>query len=120
MLLAIGIKGGLELAKQPRLQVLPQTLWLLLMGVVIPLLVYPVLRFAALPRPDAANLAARGKGDHGEKRGSFDANENIQLELLTPTATAKALATEIMQEFGQDYALVQWLSEVRVLRADKF
>ena len=59
-------------------------------------------------------VAARGKGDH------FDANENIQLELLTTTATAEALATEIMQEFGQDYALVQWLSEVRVLRADKF
>lgn len=58
LLLAIGIKGGLELAKQPLLQVLPQTLWVLLMGVVIPLLVYPVLRFAALPRPDAASLAA--------------------------------------------------------------
>ncbi|HAD40839.1 MAG TPA: sodium-dependent bicarbonate transport family permease, partial [Plesiomonas shigelloides] len=27
LLLAIGIKGGLELAKQPLLQVLPQTLW---------------------------------------------------------------------------------------------
>lgn len=65
-------------------------------------------------------VAARGKGDHGEKRGSFDANENIQLELITTTATAEALATEIIQEFGQDYALVQWLSEVRVLRADKF
>lgn len=65
-------------------------------------------------------VAARGKDDHGEKHGSFDANENIQLELLTTTATAEALATEIMQEFGQDYALVQWLSEVRVLRADKF
>ncbi|WP_047395098.1 P-II family nitrogen regulator [Chitinibacter sp. ZOR0017] len=65
-------------------------------------------------------VAARGKGAHGEKRGSFDANENIQIELIASTATAEALAEEIQLEYGQHYALVQWLSEVRVLRADKF
>lgn len=65
-------------------------------------------------------VAARGHGAHGEKRGNFDANENIQIELITDTASAEALAEEIMQRFGEHFALVQWLSEVRVLRGEKF
>jgi hypothetical protein len=65
-------------------------------------------------------VAARGNGAHGEKRGSFDANENIQIELIVNTASAEALAEEIMDRFGEHYALVQWLSDVRVLRANKF
>jgi hypothetical protein len=65
-------------------------------------------------------VAARGMGAHGEKRGSFDANENIQIELIVDTASAEALAEEIMARFGEHYALVQWLSDVRVLRANKF
>ncbi|QLI81163.1 transcriptional regulator [Chitinibacter fontanus] len=65
-------------------------------------------------------VAARGKGAHGEKRGSFDANENIQIELIIDTASGEALAEDIMRRFGEHYALVQWLSEVRVLRGNKF
>lgn len=57
LLLAIGIKGGLELAKQPFLTVLPQALLVLAMGFLIPLLVYPVLRWR-LPQTDAASMAA--------------------------------------------------------------
>ncbi|MBE9609255.1 sodium-dependent bicarbonate transport family permease [Chitinilyticum piscinae] len=57
LLLAIGIKGGLELAKQPVLQILPQALLVLLMGFLIPLLIYPLLRWR-LPQVDAASIAA--------------------------------------------------------------
>ncbi|WP_028450246.1 sodium-dependent bicarbonate transport family permease [Chitinibacter tainanensis] len=57
LLLAIGIKGGLELAKQPFLQVLPQALLVLAMGFVIPLLVYPVLRLK-FSQVDAASMSA--------------------------------------------------------------
>ena len=65
-------------------------------------------------------VAARGNGDNGEKHGNFDANENIQIELITDTATAEQLAELIQIKFGAHYALVQWLSEVRVLRGEKF
>ncbi|GHD61870.1 P-II family nitrogen regulator [Jeongeupia chitinilytica] len=65
-------------------------------------------------------VEARGKGEHGEKRGSFDANGNIQIELIAETAAAEQLATTIAERFGAHYALVQWLAEVRVLRAEKF
>ncbi|WP_028456372.1 DUF3240 family protein [Chitinilyticum litopenaei] len=65
-------------------------------------------------------VEARGKGDHGEQHGSFDANHNIQIELIADSAAAEQLAETIQQKFGGDFALVQWLSDVRVLRAEKF
>ncbi|MBM3115918.1 P-II family nitrogen regulator [Jeongeupia naejangsanensis] len=65
-------------------------------------------------------VEARGKGEHGEKRASFDANGNIQIELIADTAAAEQLATTIAERFGRHYALVQWLTDVRVLRAEKF
>ncbi|GHD61866.1 sodium-dependent bicarbonate transport family permease [Jeongeupia chitinilytica] len=57
LLLCIGIKGGLELAKQPVLTLLPQALLVLAMGAAIPLLVYPLLRWR-LTQADAASIAA--------------------------------------------------------------
>ena len=65
-------------------------------------------------------VAARGNGAHGEKHGNFDANENIQIELIAETTVAEQLAIAIQAQFGAHYALVQWLSEVRVLRGEKF
>jgi uncharacterized protein len=59
LLLAIGLKGGVELAKQPFAQLLPQVLAVTLMGTALPLIAYPVLRhLGRLPRADAASLAA--------------------------------------------------------------
>lgn len=59
LLLAIGLKGGVELAKQPFGALLPQMLAVVLMGVLLPLAAYPVLRFAGrFKRADAASIAA--------------------------------------------------------------
>ena len=59
LLLAIGLKGGMELAKMPLLAVAPQALLIMGLGVVIPLIGYPVLRgLGRLPRADAASIAA--------------------------------------------------------------
>lgn len=59
LLLAIGLKGGVELARQPLLQVAPQAAAIVLMGLVMPLLAFPVLRWlGGLPRADAAAIAA--------------------------------------------------------------
>ena len=59
LLLAIGIKGGVELAQQPMATVLPQALAAIALGASIPFLLFPVLRRAGkLPRPDAAAIAA--------------------------------------------------------------
>ena len=59
LLLAIGLKGGIELAKQPFGNLLPQMLAVLAMGLVLPLLAFPVLRYAGrFKRADAASIAA--------------------------------------------------------------
>jgi hypothetical protein len=59
LLLAIGIKGGVELAQQPVGTVLPQALAAMAMGTVIPFLLYPILRRAGrLPAADSASIAA--------------------------------------------------------------
>ena len=57
LLLAIGLKGGVQMAQQPVATVLPQALAAVALGAAIPLLLYPLLR-ARLARPDAASIAA--------------------------------------------------------------
>jgi hypothetical protein len=59
LLLAIGLKGGVELAKQPLLNLLPQAGAVIVLGLLLPLLAYPVLRWLGrLDRPNAASIAA--------------------------------------------------------------
>ena len=57
LLLAIGLKGGVQLAQQPLATVLPQALAAVALGAAIPLLVFPLLRLK-LARADAASIAA--------------------------------------------------------------
>ncbi len=59
LLLAIGLKGGVELARYPLAELLFAALCVMLVGALIPLIAFPVLaRFGRLPRADAASIAA--------------------------------------------------------------
>lgn len=59
LLLAIGLKGGIELARQPFGNLLPAMLAVVGMGLVLPLVAFPVLRYAGrFKRADAASIAA--------------------------------------------------------------
>lgn len=59
LLLAIGLKGGVELARQPVLSVLPQAVAVILLGLILPLIAYPFLRqIGRFDRPNAASIAA--------------------------------------------------------------
>ncbi|MDZ4187835.1 MAG: sodium-dependent bicarbonate transport family permease [Hydrogenophaga sp.] len=58
LLLAIGLKGGIELSKQPMLDLLPQMLACMALGFAIPFVLTPVLRALGLNRVDAASMAA--------------------------------------------------------------
>lgn len=58
LLLAIGLKGGMELAKQAPMEVLPQALAVIALGVVIPLVAFPILyKLGRLDRFNAAAIA---------------------------------------------------------------
>jgi hypothetical protein len=58
LLLAIGLKGGLELSRQPMAALAPQVLACVALGFVIPFLLYPAMRALRLVQADAAALAA--------------------------------------------------------------
>ncbi len=58
LLLAIGIKGGIELARQPLMELMLPIVAVAAMGIVLPLLAFPVLRLGRLARADAASIAA--------------------------------------------------------------
>ena len=59
LLLAIGMKGGIELVKQPFVALAPQVLAVLVIGIVLPLIAYPFLfHLGKFKRADAASIAA--------------------------------------------------------------
>jgi len=58
LLLAIGLKGGIELSKQPLAALAPQVLACMALGFVIPFLLFPLARALRLNSADAAALSA--------------------------------------------------------------
>lgn len=59
LLLAIGLKGGVELARHPLVPLLPKIAVIIPLGVALPAIAYPVLRrVGRFKRADAASIAA--------------------------------------------------------------
>ena len=59
LLLAIGLKGGVELARQPLAPLIPQIVVVIALGSLLPLIAFPIARsLGRLARVDAASLAA--------------------------------------------------------------
>jgi len=58
LLLAIGLKGGLELSKQPILSLIPEVIALMLLGFLIPVLLYPFFRLLKISVVDSGALGA--------------------------------------------------------------
>ncbi len=58
LLLAIGLKGGLEISKQPILALIPEVILLMLLGFLIPILLYPLFRVLKLSAVDSSALGA--------------------------------------------------------------
>ena len=58
LLLAIGLKGGIELSKQPLAALAPQVLACMALGFAIPFVLFPLLRALKLSGADAASVAA--------------------------------------------------------------
>ena len=58
LLLAIGLKGGLELSKQPILSLIPEVMALMSLGFLIPFLLYPFFRLLKISVVDSGALGA--------------------------------------------------------------
>lgn len=62
----------------------------------------------------------RGSGHQGERSADLVESGNVQIEAIVRPAVAETALARLQAEFFQDYAMVAYASEVRVLRADKF
>lgn len=62
----------------------------------------------------------RGSGHQGERSADLVESGNVQIEAIVRPAVAETALERLQAEFFQDYAMVAYASEVRVLRAEKF
>lgn len=63
---------------------------------------------------------ARGKGHRGVRDAGWGASANIRMEVVCDAETARALCAHLREHYYQDYAMILLVSDVEVLRPEKF
>lgn len=63
---------------------------------------------------------ARGKGSRGVRSSDWDATRNVRIEVVCDAATAEAIAAYFQANYYDDYAMILFVTDVAVLRPDKF
>ena len=65
-------------------------------------------------------VPARGAGARGERPADWEQARSIKVEVVCDEATATSLTQRLHDRYFDDFAIVLWTSDVRVLRPDKF
>ena len=63
---------------------------------------------------------ARGWGERGERDGGWPMSGNVRIDVLCEAAVADAIAAHLQARYFASYAMVCYLSDVSVLRSEKF
>ncbi len=63
---------------------------------------------------------ARGKGSHGVRSAGWEASSNIRVEVVCDAPTAESIASHLRGHYYQDYAMVLFMTDIEVLRPEKF
>lgn len=64
---------------------------------------------------------ARGKGGGGMKRdATWAPHANIRLEVLCGEDTARTICAALRERYSDNYSMVMYVSDVEVLRPEKF
>jgi len=63
---------------------------------------------------------ARGKGSHGRRDAAWLPNANIRIEVLCDAETALAICAALRERYYVNYSMVMYVSDVDVLRPEKF
>ncbi len=63
---------------------------------------------------------ARGRGSRGVRDAGWVTSSNIRIEVICETETADAIAEYLRDNYYRDYAMVLYLTDVSVLRPEKF
>ena len=63
---------------------------------------------------------ARGRGAGGERDAAWGPSGNIRMEVICDTVGAQAIAERLRKNYFDYFSMVLYLSDVEVLRDDKF
>ncbi len=63
---------------------------------------------------------ARGSGSRGVRSAGWDNDGNIRVEIICSRELAERIARHLQERYYDNYAMVCYLSQVEVLRAEKF
>lgn len=66
------------------------------------------------------SVPASGEGSRGARKGDWDLNKNVRIEVICDENVARAIADHLMKTYYQDFAMIVFLSDVEVLRPQKF
>ncbi len=61
-----------------------------------------------------------GKGARGARKGDWDQNRNIQIDIICDDTVAERIAEHCAANYYQHYAMIIYLFDVEVLRPGKF
>lgn len=63
---------------------------------------------------------ARGSGSRGIRDAGWQSSGNIRVEVVCDTAVARRIVDHLREHYYRDYAMILYVSEVSVLRPEKF
>lgn len=63
---------------------------------------------------------ARGKGNRGARDAAWGESSNIRVEVICDAATAETITTHLQTHYYENYAMILFVSDVAVLRPEKF
>lgn len=63
---------------------------------------------------------ARGRGSRGVRHADWSTSGNIRLEVVCDEARADAIASFLKDRYYKDFTMILYISDVQVLRAEKF
>ncbi len=63
---------------------------------------------------------ARGRGGRGVRSAGWDTEGNIRVEIICTRDIAERIAGHLQSRYYANYAMVCYLAQVEVLRAEKF
>lgn len=63
---------------------------------------------------------ARGRGQRGVRRATWETDSNIRVEIICDDETADRIARHLREHYYDNYAMILALSDVEVLRPEKF
>lgn len=63
---------------------------------------------------------ARGKGNRGVRNAGWETSSNIRIEVVCDAGTAAAIASHLQQHYYAHYAIILFMTDVEVLRPERF